>query len=166
MLFWIFGVSVSVALTANLILSLASLVLAYWIARDLFRSELAGRLSLLFLVMSPNNIAYTSLVGVEIFYLFLLFLGVSLLLPCISIKEAAHPGRLLIAGLVFGFATLVKAQTLLFPAFLLLLFLQFSWEGRSLINRLKRVAILYVALIGVRIPWIIRNYSLYNDMLL
>jgi 4-amino-4-deoxy-L-arabinose transferase-like glycosyltransferase len=166
MLFWVFGVSVTVAQTANLILSVASLVLAYWIARDLFRSELEGRLSLLFLAIYPNSIAYTSLVGVEIFYLFLLFLGVALLLPCISIKGAAHPGRLLTAGLVFGFATLVKVQTLLLPAFLLLLFPQFSWEGRSLVNRLKRVAILYVALIGVLIPWVIRNYGLYNDIVL
>jgi 4-amino-4-deoxy-L-arabinose transferase-like glycosyltransferase len=166
MLFWVFGVSVTVAQTANLILSVASLVLVYWIARDLFRSELAGRLSLLFLAIYPNNIAYTSLVGVEIFYLFLLFLGVSLLLPCISIKGVSLPGRLLTAGLVFGFATLVKVQTLLLPAFLLLLFPQFSWEGRSLVNRLKRIAILYVALIGVLIPWVIRNYRLYNDIVL
>lgn len=166
MLFRVFGASVTVAQTANLILSVASLWLAYWIARDLFRSELAGRLSLLFLAIYPNNIAYTSLVGVEIFHLFLLFLGVALLLPCISIKGTAHPGRLLIAGLVFGFATLIKVQTLLLPALLLLLFPQFSWEGRSLVNRLKRVAILYVALIVVLSPWVIRNYRLYNDIVL
>jgi 4-amino-4-deoxy-L-arabinose transferase-like glycosyltransferase len=166
MLFWVFGVSVAVAQTANLILSVASVVLAYWIARDLFKSEQVGRLSLLFLAIYPNNIAYTPLIGVEIFYLFLLFLGVVLLLPCISIKRAAHPRRLLFAGLVFGFATLVKAQTFLLPAFLLFLFPQFSWEGRSLVNRLKRVAILYVALIGVLIPWVVRNYGLYNDIVL
>jgi len=166
MLFWVFGVSVTVAQTANLILSVASLVLLYWIARDLFKSELAGRLSLLFLAIYPDNIAYTSLVGVEIFHLFLLFLGVTLLLPYISIKGAVHPGRLLTAGLVFGFTTLVKAQTLLLPAFLLLLFPQFSWEGRNLFNRLKRVAILYIALIGVLIPWMVRNYGLYHDIVL
>ncbi len=166
MLFWVFGVLVTVAQTANLILSVASLVLAYWIARDLFKSELAGRLSLFFLAVYPDNIAYTSLVGAEIFHLFLLFLGVALLLPCISIKSAVHPGRLLTAGLVFGFATLDKAQTLLLPAFLLLLFPQFSWGGRSLANRLKKVAILYVALIGILIPWMIRNYELYNDIVL
>lgn len=166
MLFWVFGVSVTVAQTANLILSVASVGLVYLIARDVFRSELAGRLSLLFLAIYPDNIAYTSLVGVEVFHLFLLFFGVALLLPCISIKEAVNPGRLLAAGLVFGFATLVKAQTLLLPAFLLLLFPQFSWEGRSLVNRLKKVAILYVALIGVLTPWVIRNYRLYNDIVL
>ncbi len=165
-LFWIFGVSVTVAQTANLFLSVASLVLAYWITRDLFRSELAGRLSLLFLAIYPDNIAYTSLVGVETFHLFLLFLGVALLLPCISIKEAVNPWRLLTAGIVFGFATLVKVQTLLLPGFLLVLFPQFSWEGKSLANRLKKIAILYVALIGVLAPWLIRNYRLYNDIVL
>jgi 4-amino-4-deoxy-L-arabinose transferase-like glycosyltransferase len=163
-LFWVFGISITVAQTANLILSVASFVLAYWIARDLFKSELAGRLSLLFLAIYPDNIAYTSLVGVEILHLFLLLLGVALLLPRISAKGAVHPGRLLIAGLVFGLATLVKLQTLLLPALLLLLFPQFSWEWRSLVNRLKSVAILYVALIGVLIPWVIRNYELYNDI--
>lgn len=165
-IFWVFGVSVTVAQTANLILSVLSIMLAYWIARELFRSELAGRLSLLFLAIYPDNIAYTSLVGVEIFHLFLLFLGVALLLPSLLIKEPMHSWRLLTTGLVFGFATLVKVQTLLLPAFFLILFPQFSWEWRSLVDRLKRVAILYVALIGVLIPWIIRNCELYNDIVL
>ena len=166
MLFWVLGTSVIVAQTANLILSVVSLALTYRIAKDLFRSELAGRLSLLFLAIYPNNIAYTSLVRVEIFHLFLLLLGVALLLPCISIKGTAHPGRLLIAGLVFGYATLVKVQTLLLPAFFLLLFPQFSWEGRSVVNRLKGAVIVYVALIGVLIPWVVRNYGLYHDVVL
>ncbi len=163
MLFRVAGVSVTVAQMANLFLSAATLSLVYRIARDLFKSELAGRLSLLFLAVYPDNIAYASLVGVETLYLFLLFLGVALLLPCVSVKGRVRPGRLLAAGLVFGFATLVKAQTLLLPGFLLLLFPQFSWERISIVNRLKTVAILYVALIVVLFPWVIRNHGLYKD---
>jgi 4-amino-4-deoxy-L-arabinose transferase-like glycosyltransferase len=166
LLFWISGVSIIVALTANLVLSVVSLVLAYWIAREVFKSEVAGRFSLLLLAAYPNNIAYTSLVGVEIVHLFLLFLGTALLLPSISIKGAAHPWRLLMAGLVFGLATLVKMQTLLLPAFLLLLFPQFSWERSGLIERVKKVGILYAVLIAVISPWVIRNYILYNDIVL
>ncbi|MGA9408590.1 MAG: glycosyltransferase family 39 protein, partial [Bacteroidota bacterium] len=166
MLFRLFGISIIVAQTANLILSVVSLALAYWIARVIFRSELSGRLSLLFLAIYPNNIAYTSLLGVEVTHLFLLFLGVALLLPGISIKEEVHPARLVTAGIVFGFATLVKMQTLLLPALLLLLFPQFSWEKGSLVNRLKSKIILYAALIAVLSPWVIRNYKIYNDVVL
>ena len=165
-LFWVFGVSITVAQMANLILSVVSLVLAYWIARDLFRSELAGRLSLLLLAVYPNNIAYTPLLGVEIIHLFLLFLGVVLLLPYISNKGKKPPRRLIIAGLVFGLATLVKMQTLLLPAFLLLLFPQFSREGQSLVNRLKRIGVLYAVMIAILSPWVIRNYVLYDDIVL
>jgi len=163
MLFRVFGISVAVAQAANLVLSVASLVLAYWIARDLFRSELAGRLSILLLAIYPDNIAYASLVGVETLHLFLLFLGVTLLLPCISIKGEVRPWRLLSAGVLFGFATLCKAQTLLLPMILLILFPRFSWNRRSILDRLKKTSILYAALIVVLIPWVIRNYRLYND---
>ena len=166
MLFWVSGVSIPVALTANLVLSVMSLVFAYWIARELFRSEITGRLFLLLLAAYPNNIAYTSLVGVETAHLFLLFLGIALLLPGISIKGGVYPWRLLMSGLVFGLATLVKMQTLLLPAFLLLLFPQFSWEKSCLIDRVKKIGILYVVLIAVLSPWVIRNYILYNDFVL
>lgn len=162
-LFWIFGNSVAVAQTANAVLSVASVILAYRIARVMFRSELAGRLALLLLAMYPDNIAYTSLVGVETLHLLLLFLGMALMFPAISNKRDVHRGRLLIVGLVFGFATLAKAQTFLLPALLLLLFPQFSWEWESVVDRMKKIAILYVAMVAVLIPWVIRNHRLYND---
>jgi len=165
-LFRLFGISIVIAQTANLVLSVLSLVLVYWIARELFRSELTGRLALLFLAIYPNSIAYTPLLGVEVVHLFLLLLGVGILLPSISNTERASPGRLLIAGLVFGFATLVKMQTLLLPALLLLLFPQFLWEKRILNNRLKKIAMLYAVIIVVLSPWIVRNYILYDDLVL
>jgi 4-amino-4-deoxy-L-arabinose transferase-like glycosyltransferase len=166
MLFRLFGISIVIAQTANLIFSVVSLVLVYWIARELFQSELTGRLALFFLAIYPNNIAYTPLLGVEVFHLFLLLLGVAILLPSISNTEKARFGRLLIAGLVFGLATLVKMQTLLLPALLLLLFPQFSWEKRRLNNRLKKIGILYAVIIVVLSPWIVRNYLLYDDLVL
>ncbi len=166
MLFRVFGVSMSVVETANLICSIGSLALAYWIARHLFTSEVAGRLSLLVLAIYPNDIAYTSLASVEVVYVFLLFLGVALVLSCIAANEAMPPGQLFTAGLVFGVATLVKVQTLLLPVFLLLLFPQFSWVGKSLVTRAKKVAVLYSALILVLCPWIIRNYGIFGDFVL
>ena len=165
-LFRAFGISVTVAEAANLFCSVASLVLAYRVARYVSGSEVAARLFLLFVAVYPNNVAYTSLASAEIFYLFLLFLGVDLLLPSVSSTGGTHAGRLLMAGFVFGVATLVKVQTLLLPAFLLLLFPQFSWEAKSLLNRLKRGAVLYVPLILVLCPWVIRNYGVFNGFVL
>ncbi len=165
-LFWVTGISIATAQTANLVLSVVSLVLVYWIARELFTSELTGRLSILLLAIYPNNIAYTPLLGVEVLHLFMLLLGVAILLPCISNSERSRTGRLVIAGLVFGLATLVKMQTLLLPAFILLLFPQFSGEQRSLSIRLKMMGILYAVMIAVLAPWIVRNYILYDDLVL
>ena len=65
-----------------------------------------------------------------------------------------------------GLRRLSKRRLFCCLPFLLLLFPQFSWEGRSLVDRLKKVAILYVALIGVLIPWVVRNYGLYKDVVL
>lgn len=166
MLFRVFGNSVLVAQTANLICSVVSLVLVYRIAKSFFKSEAAGRLSLFFLAIYPDNIAYTSLLTVETMYLFLLLLSVALVQGCILTKSAGQVLRLLIAGLVFGYATLVKVQTLLLPAFLFMLFPHFSGERRGLVHRSKSAAIVYVVLIGVLLPWVVRNHRLYHDIVL
>jgi hypothetical protein len=166
MLFRAFGITATIAQTANLVLSLVSLWLAYLIARDIFRSEIAGRLSLLLLALYPNNIAYTSLLATEILHLFLLLLGVWLLLPLIQRKEAVRTWRLLIVGLVFGFATLVKVQTLMLPAALLILFPRSSWKMGSLFDRLKGIVIVYFAMVLSLSPWVIRNYRLFSDIVL
>ena len=165
-LFWVFGASVIVAQMANLILSMMSLVLVYWIARDLFCSEIVGRLSLLFSAVYLNNVAYTALVGVETLYLFLLLLGVALLMTSPSRKRFARHGRLVISGLVFGFATLVKVQTLLLPVLILLLPPRLEMRLRFNVDRVKKVAILYVSLIAVLTPWVVRNYGLYHNIVL
>jgi len=162
-IFRVFGISVTMALAVNLVLSVTSLFLAYRIARNLFRSELTGRLSILLLAIYPDNVAYSALVGVEALHLFLLLLGVTLLLPSIGNNGEVHPWRLLAAGIVFGFATLSKAQTLMLPLMLLSLFPQFSWNLTSIVHRLKKIIILYAALIVVLIPWVMRNYGLYKD---
>jgi len=92
------------------LLNLASAVLAGWLtydlARRLFGSELSGRIALLLLAVYPNSILYVPLAMTEVFYTTLLLAGCWLL---IARKGAL---RLVLAGLVFGVATLVKAQTL------------------------------------------------------
>ncbi len=165
-LFSIFGCSVAVALAANLALSIGTLVLIYSLAREFFRSEAAGRLSLLLLACYPNNVAYTSLVGTEILHLFLLLLGVTLLFPNIFLKEVSDTRRMVAAGFAFAFATLVKVQTLFLPAFILLACLTYGCEKMSLVHRLKNGTVLYLALILGLTPWVIRNYRLFNDIVL
>jgi 4-amino-4-deoxy-L-arabinose transferase-like glycosyltransferase len=79
-------------------------------AKKLFRSELAGRAALLILSFYLNHIAYCSLVGSEIIFVFLLLLGVLLL-----ISSGRKAWLVPVSGIVFGLACVVKPQTVLVP---------------------------------------------------
>lgn len=140
------------------LLNLVSAVLAGWLtydlARRLFGTELAGRLALLLLAVYPNSILYVPLALTEVFYTTLLLAGCWLL---IARKGAL---RLVFAGLVFGVATLVKAQTLVVIPLICLIGLL---RDGNVIRRTPGVAargafIIAVAALVVA-PWTIRNHE-------
>ncbi|OYU36392.1 glycosyltransferase family 39 protein [Novosphingobium sp. PASSN1] len=140
------------------LLNLASAVLAGWLtydlARRLFGSELAGRLALLLLAVYPNSILYVPLALTEVFYTTLLLAGCWLL---IARKGAL---RLVFAGLVFGLATLVKAQTLVvIPLICLIGLLRDGQIIRRTPGVIARGAFIIAVAALVVAPWTIRNHE-------
>ena len=140
------------------LLNLASAVLAGWLtydlARRLFGSELAGRLALLLLAVYPNSILYVPLALTEVFYTTLLLAGCWLL---IARKGAL---RLVFAGLVFGIATLVKAQTLVvIPLICLIGLLRDGNVVRRTPGVIARGAFIIAVAALVVAPWTIRNHE-------
>ncbi len=140
------------------LLNLASAVLAGWLtydlARRLFGSELSGRIALLLLALYPNSILYVPLALTEVFYTALLLAGCWLL---IARKGAA---RLVFAGLVFGIATLVKAQTLVvIPLICLIGLLRDGQVVRRTPGVIARGAFIIAVAALVVAPWTIRNHS-------
>ncbi|MBB4857892.1 4-amino-4-deoxy-L-arabinose transferase-like glycosyltransferase [Novosphingobium chloroacetimidivorans] len=138
--------------------NLASAVLTGWLAlalgRRLFGSEAAARIGLLLLAIYPNAIGYVPLGLTEVFYTALLLLGCWLV---IARKSALW---LVGAGLVFGFATLVKAQTLVMvPLLFAIDWLRAGDVWRRLPKLIGHAAlVLGVAALTV-LPWTLRNHA-------
>lgn len=157
-LFTVTGVSTFAGQLANLAMG----VLVCWITailgERLTGRRAVGRLAALLIAIYPNQVAYVPLLSTEIFYELLLLLGVLLL-----VRERAATG--LVAGLVFGVATLTKAQSLVLPGFLLL----WVWLARPSWPALRRLAgvgcAAYVALILVVAPWTYRNWSVFHSFI-
>lgn len=139
------------------LLNLATSVVGGWLTLDLgrklFGSEGAGRLGLALLAVYPNAILYVPLALTEVFYTTLLLAGCWLLI----VKKGA--GRIVIAGLVFGLATLVKAQTMVVVP---LIFAIGLWREDDVWRRFPgivgRFAILMAAAALAVAPWTLRNH--------
>jgi len=136
----------------------ASAALIGWLTlklgRRLFESEAAARLGLLLLAIYPNAIGYVPLGLTEVFYTALLLLG------CWLVVARRSPVWLLGAGLVFGLATLVKAQTLVVVPLLFAI----DWLSRPDIWRRLPALVGQGALVlgaaGLTVlPWTLRNHA-------
>lgn len=137
------------------LLNLAAALLSGWLLLDLARtvtgSQSAARLALLGYALYPNAALYVPLALTEVFYTLLLLAG------CWLLVRRAWRWTLL-AGLVLGLATLVKAQTLAVVP--LVLGIGLLREGDAL-RRLPALALrgaVVLALAGlIVLPWSLRN---------
>ncbi|NJN99763.1 MAG: glycosyltransferase family 39 protein [Anaerolineales bacterium] len=159
LLFRLFGPSLFIAKVANVIFAIWILFFAYYIAKTLFGSELCGRVTLLILAFYPDHIAYTSLLASEILFLFLFLLGVVLL-----IAPGPKIGLAVIAGIVFGLACLVKPQALLVPAILFAVLWASRARHKTLVEYGLGFIIVYLTLGLTILPWLIRNYQVFNHV--
>jgi len=151
--FRIGGVSVWTVGVVNLAASALTGWLTYDLARRWAGSELAARGAVLVLALYPNAILYVPLALTEVTYTALLMSGIWLLV--------ARPGwgATFLAGLVFGVATLVKAQTLVIVPAILAVAL---WRERGVWRRLpgfagRGLAVLLAAALVIA-PWTWRNH--------
>jgi hypothetical protein len=141
----------------NFICALGTGWLTYDLGRRLFRSELAGRAALLFLAIYPNNIAYVPLLLTEVFYTVLLLAGCWLLIVWRS------TAAVVVGGLVFGVATLVKAQSPVVVPLIFAVALARDFDLRQVLHAtVKSVAVIAVAL-AVVTPWGYRNYQVFGE---
>jgi hypothetical protein len=157
-LYAVTGPSVRAAQAANIVLSLAILVMAWWLGRRITGSEVAARLGMALLAVWPNQIAYTSLTATEIPFVFLLLLGVVL-----WIQPRAAPARSLAAGLVFGLATLVRPQAVLLPLFMGVWWWLASGRPRPTWRALAAPACLHLGLVLALVPWTLRNDRVFGE---
>jgi hypothetical protein len=153
--FTITGPSVLAGQIVNLILAALAFAFTAMLGTKLFRDRMVGRVAALILTLYPNQIGYVPLLSTEIFYEFLLLSGIYLL-----IQERIFTA--LLAGFVFGIATLTKAQSLFIPAFILFCGFIVAPSRVSLFTSAKIMCAAYLTAMLVIIPWTYRNYVVFD----
>lgn len=153
-LFRLTGPSVLAIGLFNLMSAVLTGYLALLLGRRLFANEAAARLGLLLFAVYPNAIGYVPLALTEVFYTALLLLGCWLVIARRSLLW------LVAAGVVFGLATLVKAQTLVMvPLLFAIDWLRMKDVWRRLSGLVGQgVLVLGVAALTV-MPWTMRNHA-------
>ena len=117
------------------------------------KREGAAKVASYFISFYPMLMVYPLALATENLFIPLVFGGLLLLLRAV---EAKADGGFLVAGAVFGLATLTRSVIFAFAG---LAILWIWWAAKQ-----KRGAILFgIALIGLVLPWTLRNSLLYEQ---
>ena len=138
----------------------ASFFLQLELTRRIFRSEAAARLGVLLLTIYPNHVGYTAFTLTEIYFTFLLLLGIYIYL--------ARRGWtwVLLSGLVFGLAALTKPQVIFLPGLLVLLELLSRGKKPGLRDDIAKGFVIYLMMAMVLVPWAVRNSQVFGETVL
>lgn len=156
LLFSLFGAHVWVGEVANVVLGAGICLLIHRVSLLMFADRAAAALAVALFVFYPNQAGYIPGISTEVLYPFLILLAAYL------VAADRTRMRLILFGLLIGAATLVKSQTLLFPLVILGLPLLANWRWRLLTGTIRDLAIIYVALLVVVLPWTARNYMVFG----
>lgn len=144
----------------NLIAAAIVMLMIVWFGRAAAGNDLAGRLALLAYAVYPNHAVQIGQPLSEGVYTALFMLAFGAL---ISFRHRL--GGLLLCGLLFGVATLVKPQTLLFPLggviALWWIFRDFRWT-----HLLRTYVLVYLGMMLVILPWSARNTTVFGEFVL
>lgn len=149
--------SVFAAEVLNLIFSLFSLILIFFIILKLSKSNLVRKITFVIAAFLPNYIAYNSTIGTEVFALFLLVLVIFLQLYPFNSK-IYHP----LIGALIGISALNRPFFLGYPMFWgLIEYLKTKDAKKSLINFFIVSTFTCLTIL----PWTIRNYKIYHRLI-
>ena len=157
-----FGVNYGPIVVLNLALSLVLVVLAMRVANRHY-----GHRCALFagwtLAVWPTLIMFTTVLASELLFIVL----------CTAALDAwtgARPGSALggaLAGALLGAAALVRPVALALPAvFAIGTMFELGWSGARLVAQTKLAVAAALAMACVVAPWTLRNYQLYDDLVL
>jgi len=144
----------AVFLAQCVLLALSTAVLFLWMSRHLLVRD-AFILSLLF-GCNPYMLILTGLLHYDILHVFLIILSSYVLCCAVEIRGWRHILFLALAGVLWGFSTLVRPVTLILPAFAIVLFLiHFKFSLRP---TLVSAVVFTLALLVTIAPYTLRNY--------
>jgi hypothetical protein len=156
--FKLLGTSVWAGQIFNVFCALAIAWFTLDIGRRLVHSEIAGRAALLLLAIYPNSIGYVALLLTEVFYTTLLLAGCWILIVLQGVR------RIVLGGLLFGLATLVKAQSLVVIPLIFGIAILRDWRGlrHVVINVTMAASVIAIALLFL-LPWGLRNHAVFGE---
>jgi 4-amino-4-deoxy-L-arabinose transferase-like glycosyltransferase len=156
----IFGPSLFGPILLNLVAVVLKLWLILWFARRLALNEAVGRSAALLYAVYPAHIIYAGVAASEITSTAVTMGAMALLLAA-----RGRLGRSLLAGLLFGAATLMRPQTLLFTPLLIALMWvalrNYGWR-RAFVSGIA----VYGGLMLVVLPWTARNAMVLDTPIL
>lgn len=148
---WLFGPGLLGPLLVNLLSSTAILAAMLVLGRALGLAPLALRIAALLYALYPAHIAYAGQPCSET-----ASTAVALLAFALLVVRRERPAALIGAGVLFGLATLMRAQMMLFPAgvivAMLIAFHDFGWRKGA-----RAMVLVHLALAATVLPWTIRN---------
>lgn len=161
-LFALFGIRYEPIVAMNIALSLGIV----WVTARLaarFWGQNVALLSALVLAAWPTLVMYPTILASELPFLFLTLLALDLW----TAPWAGRTARALLAGLVLGFAALVRPQALLLPLVYGGGLALMNRGGRGvLLEQIRSVVLAGLAMAVVVAPWTWRNYQLYGETVL
>ena len=138
----------------NVLLSTATIYLAYLCAQNLFSNKTIARLSAWVVAVDPTFVFYSPIIASEHLCIPLL------LLALIVATKTVTPfmKRAIIAGVLVGFATLTRGEGLFYLPVIAAIFLfQRQVQNISQFRRCLAVCVVIMSAFGVLLPWYIRN---------
>lgn len=157
------NVEVAVVSTLNIVWQLATIALAFLIAKRLTGRATAGFVAAGVLALWPNLVFHTGAALTESLFLALLLAAVLLAVRAPWGEEGWERWRCVVVGLVLGAATLVRPVTVpVFPALLVVLLVGRAGWRRAI----TQTAVVTGVAVLVLVPWVIRNAIVMDQVTL
>lgn len=149
-------IAMNIALSVGIIWVTARLAARFW-------SQRVAVLSALILAVWPTLVMYPTILASELPFLMLTLLALDLW----THPKLKLPQKALLAGLILGFAALVRPQALLLPlVYATGLLLSARSSLATLLDQARCVAVAGIVMAIVIAPWTWRNFQLYGEPVL
>jgi len=146
------GSSVLVGQLANLVLSIACMLLLYRLCIRHFGDYRVAAIAACLFAVYPNHMGYSLGLYTEPLFTTLM------LLMWLQIKPSTPKWRLIFAGIFAGLATLVKTQMLLLAPLLSFVLSLRNWNQQSGMLALRQSLLVTFFMVMTISPWTVRNY--------
>jgi len=154
-MYYLFGVNTLAYFIPQVFLGAITCILVYFLAKTLFNEKVA-MLSGLAVALCPELILWSYMIRPETLYMFLLVLGFLLIIAG-NLREKYC--FIVGGGIIIGLACLTRITLLPFIPLLVLWQFWYAQNGK----KWKLFATLFLLILLVLLPWIIRNYVVFNE---